>query len=265
MRPTVDPATFFLDVYFHVVTTSSKSNCMSLWTYRCSSAFKRPSDIMLRWSDLTNPRAELARSTDTVVTGVTSSSFRTCKTFGNKSSCPETLFSERVFYRAGSFHLMQTGRCSTWSSKLEAPNRGVLPLANRLHRPEASQRAPVPHPFAFSGRSDAVLPQPLSWWQRTWSWALWEFEGGPEKAGRQSAANNPLGFRQGRWIVGFQLCLWHVQLVRSILTAQPLSLFSPYICACRHKLARTPSRPRSKCLEVSSWPNDFTTTSPRAR
>ena len=64
---------------------------MSLWTYRRSSAFKRPSDIVLRWSDLTNPRAELARSTDAVVTGVTSSSFRTCRTFGNKSSCPETL------------------------------------------------------------------------------------------------------------------------------------------------------------------------------
>ena len=64
---------------------------MSLWTCRRSSAFKRPSDIVLRWSDLTNPRAELARSTDVVVTGVTSSSFRTCRTFGNKSSCPETL------------------------------------------------------------------------------------------------------------------------------------------------------------------------------
>ena len=64
---------------------------MSLWTYRRSSAFKRPSDIVLRWSDLTNPRAELARSTDAVVTGVTSSSFRTCRTFGNKSSCSETL------------------------------------------------------------------------------------------------------------------------------------------------------------------------------
>ena len=46
--------------------------------YRRSCAFKRPSDIVLRWSDLTNPRAELARSTDAVVTGVTSSSFRTC-------------------------------------------------------------------------------------------------------------------------------------------------------------------------------------------
>ena len=75
----------------YAVTTSSKSNCMSLWTYRRSSAFKRPSDIVLRWSDLTNPRAELARSTDAVVTGVTSSSFRTCRTFGNKSSCSETL------------------------------------------------------------------------------------------------------------------------------------------------------------------------------
>ena len=66
---------------------------MSLWTYMRSSAFKRPSDIVLRWSDLTNPRAELARSTrtDAVVTGVTSGSFRTCRTFGNKSSCPETL------------------------------------------------------------------------------------------------------------------------------------------------------------------------------
>ena len=53
----------------------------------------RPSDIVLRWSDLTNPRAELARSTDVVATGVTSSSFSTCKTFGNNSSCPETLFS----------------------------------------------------------------------------------------------------------------------------------------------------------------------------
>ena len=42
----------------YVVTTSSKSKCMSLWTYRRSSAFKRPSDIMLRWSDLTNPRAD---------------------------------------------------------------------------------------------------------------------------------------------------------------------------------------------------------------
>ena len=31
-----------------------------------------------------------------VITGVTSSSFRTCRTFGNKSSCPETLFS--VFF-----------------------------------------------------------------------------------------------------------------------------------------------------------------------
>ena len=27
-------------------------------TDRCSSAFKRPSDIVLRWSDLTNPRAD---------------------------------------------------------------------------------------------------------------------------------------------------------------------------------------------------------------
>ena len=39
------------------VVTTSKSKCMSLWTYRRSSAFKRPSDIVLRWSDLTNPRA----------------------------------------------------------------------------------------------------------------------------------------------------------------------------------------------------------------
>ena len=71
---------------------------MSLWTYRRSSAFKRPSDIVLRWSDLTNPRAELARSTDAVVTGVTSSSFRTCRTFGNKSSCPETLVFSFFFF-----------------------------------------------------------------------------------------------------------------------------------------------------------------------
>ena len=43
MHPTVDPATFFLDVLCpYAVTTSSKSNCMSLWTYRRSSAFKRP-------------------------------------------------------------------------------------------------------------------------------------------------------------------------------------------------------------------------------
>ena len=41
----------------YAVTTSSKSKCMSLWTYRRSSAFKRPSNIVLRWSDLTNPRA----------------------------------------------------------------------------------------------------------------------------------------------------------------------------------------------------------------
>ena len=42
----------------YLVTTSSKSKCMSLWTYRRSSAFKRPSDIVLRWSDLMNPRAD---------------------------------------------------------------------------------------------------------------------------------------------------------------------------------------------------------------
>ena len=122
---------------------------MSLWTYRRSSAFKRPSDIVLRWSDLTNPRAELARSTDAVVTGVTSSSFsslepgptlvdmvttgfqipsspyqqglglvrgysfRTCRTFGNKSSCPETivffLFSFFFFFF---FFAVTAGRAS---------------------------------------------------------------------------------------------------------------------------------------------------------
>ena len=139
------------------------------------------------------------------------------------------------------------GHCSTFSSKPEAPRRSVPPLANLLHRPEASQRAPVWHPLSSPFREeDAVLPQPLWSWQRIWSWALWA--GGPEKAGRQSAANNPLGFQQGRCrIAGFVADTF---LVRSVLAAQPLSPFSTW-----HKLAPTPSRSRSKCLEESFWPN----------
>ena len=59
MHPTVDPATFFLDVYARMSSPLlENSKCMSLLTNRRSSAFKRPSDIVLRWSDLTNPRAD---------------------------------------------------------------------------------------------------------------------------------------------------------------------------------------------------------------
>ena len=71
MHPTVNPATFFLDVYARMPSPLLQNPIVCpCGQYRRSSAFKRPSDIVLRWSDLTNPRAELARSTDAVVTGV---------------------------------------------------------------------------------------------------------------------------------------------------------------------------------------------------
>ena len=81
MHPTVNPATFFLDVYARMPSPLLENPIV----YPCGhtgaavhSSALMASDIMLRWSDLTNPRAELARSMDAVVTGVTSSSFRTC-------------------------------------------------------------------------------------------------------------------------------------------------------------------------------------------
>ena len=86
MHPTVNPATFFLDVYARMPSPLLENPIIIVCpcghtgaaVHSRSCAFKRPSDIVLRWSDLTNPRTELARSTDAVVTGVTSSSFRTC-------------------------------------------------------------------------------------------------------------------------------------------------------------------------------------------
>ena len=118
---------------------------MSLWTYRRSSAFKRSSDIVLRWSDLTNPRAELARSTDAVVTGVTSSSFRTCRTFGNKSSCPETLVFFLFFLFTFFFFLAGTG------ARVPAP-----PPLDPLQRERERERKKSNYSSSHSSRQGRV-------------------------------------------------------------------------------------------------------------
>ena len=59
MHPTVNPATFFLDVYARMPSPLLQNPfvCPCGHTER-SSAFKRPSDVVLRWSDLMNPRAD---------------------------------------------------------------------------------------------------------------------------------------------------------------------------------------------------------------
>ena len=59
MHPTVDPATFFLDVYARMSSPLLQIQVyVVVDTDRRSSAFKRPSNIVLRWSDLTNPKAD---------------------------------------------------------------------------------------------------------------------------------------------------------------------------------------------------------------
>ena len=105
MHPTVNPATFFLDVYARMPSPLLQNPivCPCGHTGAAVHSSAPQTSCCMRWSDLTNPRAELtlARSTDAVVTGVTSSSFRTCRTFGNKSSCPETLVFSLFFFFAG--------------------------------------------------------------------------------------------------------------------------------------------------------------------